>query len=755
MRASFLALLPFLFLSLGASVPCVNPEHPKRLPVTFDGQLMPRELGCWFPRAWEATEPDGFKAFLDAVGERTAYDQLAVSSRLTQHESISPEALRFQADAAKYGAEKYGITILPDAEIRLSRKAFHAAHPDKSLWRIRFVELEQKAGQSASIILNETDLSDHYTHNYKYEVLGVRPIKVWSFSKTADGLVDPASLRDATAEAEFQTEENPRWCQFSFKPESAPKDRFLCVAVAFEYLYPDVYSQEALDFEAKIFRAHGGMMAGGLVKDEWGLLPCHDGVPLKDHFWFSDAMAAAYKAGTSRDFVDDLFLMHLAQAGRDAERIQAIDALQKMNFRQLIKFERQVYEISKENYGPNAMVATHPTWHCYPNVQEFRKNSLFWWRHPRDFAQTDEAAPYACRTGMSKREGRVWFNEFYADGIAPYIREEWSCTAGGGRQNIHPFCCMPNNPLRTDENFGHLPILDAGLDAARASTRLLNFKCAAPLFSPVAVVFGHWGCMNWARLEYGNLTEALEVCDFFAERGFPADLIPSSEINEKTMTGLDCWTLNERGFLQYGAQEYRLVVFYAETDSDRADFAKLETLNQGGKTRIVRVPGHITEEEIVQTFETTDLSVASQTPWEAVGTWGGKHSRPPFECFSRRLDGSLVWTNASEENPVGKPIVLKDETVPSNDLTRNFTISAEANGVLACRFDPTGSLEMLTAAGLKSFQTQGLELSLAKPADVVLWKDAAGSWQGIYQAEENDLPEELAKLPVNWRFLQK
>jgi len=755
MRTNFLFLLPFLFLSLGASVPCVNPDHPMRLPVTFDGQLMPRELGCWFPQAWEATEPEGFKPFLDAMGTRTAYDQLAVSSRVTQNESISPEALRFQADAARYGAEKYGITILPDAEIRLSRKAFHAAHPDKSLWRIRFVELEQKAGESASIILNETELSDHYTHNYKYEVLGVRPIKVWSFVKTADGLVDPASLRDVTAEAEFQTEEKPGWCQFSFKAESAKEDRLLCVAAAFEYLYPDVYSREALDFEAKIFRAHAGMMAGGLVKDEWGFLPCYDGVPQKDHFWFSDAMCVAYQARTSRNLVEDLFLMHLAQAGRDAERIQAIDAFQQMNLCQLLKFEQQVYEISKENYGPNAMVATHPTWHCYPNLQEFRKNSLFWWRHPRDFAQTDEVTPFACRTGMSKREGKVWFNEYYATTIEPYFHEEWSCAAGGGRQNIHPFCCTPNNPLRTKENFGHLPILDAGLDAARAKTRLLSFKCAAPLFSPAAVVFGHWACMNWARAEYGNLTEALEICDFFAERGFPADLIPSSEINGKTMNGSDCWRLNERGFLQYGAQEYRLVVFYAETDSDRADFAKLEALNQGGKTRIVRVPGHITNEEIAKTFESERLAVGAQTPWEAVGTWGGKHSRPAFQCFSRRLDGSFVWTNASNQNPAGEPIVLKDETVQSNDLARTFTISAEANGVLACRFDAKGALEMLTGAELKAFRTADFELNLTQPVDVVLWKDASGKWQGIFQAKENDLPEELAKLPVEWRFLQK
>lgn len=755
-----------------ASVPCLNPDHPMRIPASVDGKLMPREIGCWFPRAWEAEELEGFKPFIDAIGNRAAFDLIAVSSRLTQNESISPKGLKFQEDAARYAAEKYGILMLPDAEIRLSRRAYHEAHPDLSLCRLKFAEVEQKAGETVSVVLTDSDLRDHYTHNYAYEVLGVRLVKVWSFTKKADGTIDAASVRNVTDDVKFLTDDaQPGWCQCVLEGVKATESRSLCVAAAFEFLYPDVHSDAALAFERKIFESHADFPVGGCVKDEWGFLPCHEPDPARSFFWFSDSMAQRYAKLTGRELTDDLFLMHAAQSGRSAERRQAIDAFNQMNLHQLLRFEEQLYQVTKAEWGPDAMPATHPTWHAYPNPQEFRKNSLFWWRHPRDFAQTDEYAPFPCRTGMSKREGRVWFNEFYANQIDPYAYEEWTCAAAGGLVNVHPFCCASPQPLRTNENFGMLPILDAGIDAIRAKTRLLGFACDAPLFCPAAVIFGHWGCLNWDRPEYGSLTEALQICDFFAAQGFPADLIPSSEAGEKTLSGAPCWTLSPNGLLRYGSQEYALLIFYAVTDSDRADFERLEALNRSGngKTRILTLDAHPTKAQIAAAFASGSnaealaalkAAAAPQTPWVSDthrNGWSNLHFHPGFDAFSRRLDGSLVWTRASYESPAGLPIHLEKEPISSNDQTRTFTLTADANGLLACRFDASGSLEMLTAAGLTRFsaETASLSIQTDEPVDLAIWKGADGRWSGIFQGTENRLPKELKALPVEWKFLEK
>ncbi|MDO4575162.1 MAG: hypothetical protein Q4D98_08100 [Planctomycetia bacterium] len=751
------------------AIPCLNPEHPMRIPAMVEGKLMPREIGCWFPRLWEAEEPEGYKPFLDAIGNRAAFDLVAVSSRSSQHESISPEALEFQQNAARYAAEKYGILMLPDAEIRLSRKAFEAAYPKRNLCRLMFAETEQAAGKTVSVVLNDRDLTDHYTSRlkYPYHVLGVTLAKAWSFRRTPDGKIDSQSVRDVTADVTFLTEKDkPSWCQCLFDGTKATEDRSLCVAVKFVFLYPDVHSDEALAFERKIFESHASFPAGGCVKDEWGFLPCHDPDPWRTFFWYSDTMVQRYAEQTGRDLLDDAFLMHAAQSDRDTERIRVIDDFNQMNFRQLLRFEQQLYELTKKQWGPAAMPATHPTWHSYPNPQEFRKNSLFWWRHPRDFAQTDETTPFPCRLGMSKREGRVWYNEYYADGISPYIQEEWACVAGGGKVNIHPFCCASSQSLRTPENFGMLPILDAGVDAARAKIRLLNFACDAPLFSPVAVVFGHWGCINWGRPEYDSLARPLYACYFLARRGFPTDLVSSAEAQEKTLSDAPCWTIGPHGFLQYGAQEYPLVVFYAETDSDRADFEHLRKLNRNGKTRIVTLAANAGDAQVAEVLEAgmeaSKLSqiAATQSPWVDVSK-RDKGATPPclpaMEAFSRRLDGSLVWTRASLESPAGLPIHLDKETVVSNDRSQTFTISADANGVFACRFDASGKLEALVAAGLTRFHggPDAFALELSEPVDLALWKNAEGKWLGIYQATENRLPKALRALPVSWRFLEK
>ena len=759
-------------------IPCLNPEHPMRIPATLDGKLLPREIGCWFPRDSEVEKTDGYRAFLDAVGQRTSFDLLAVSSRLVQTDSIQPENVKFHEDAARYALERYGILPLLDAEIRLSRRTFHETYPDKSQWNLRMAETEQPAGEDAVLILNETWLSDHYTHNYKYDVLGTKLIRVWSYEKDADGQVIPSSVQDVTAQAKCFTETgsygttqepptdgakpNPGWCKVVLAGKDAPKARFVTVAVAFEFLYPDLHSVEALNFERQIFAAHKDVPAGGCVKDEWGFPPCFEPTMKTDHFWFSDTMAAHYAETTrGRDLVDDLFQLFAPRQNGKDDRVRIADVMNRLNLEQLQHFEQQLYTMTKEQWGPTAMPATHPTWYPYPGTQEFRKNSLPWWRHARDFAQTDETTPFACRSGMSKREGHVWYNEFYNDAINPYQHEEWTCVLGGGKQNIHPFCCSKPE-LRTPENFATLPILDAGLDEARAKTRLLNLTADVPLYCPVGVVFGHFACMNWERPEFNTVGTALRICDFFAERGYPADLVPSSEASMKTLAGKPCWTLNSDGLLQYGSQAYHALLFYAETDSDRADFEALRKLNKTGKTRIVVVPGNASEEQIAalcqSVLEDTLVKLGTQTPWihykSPVG-WNNQHTIPEMAGFARRLDGTLLWTNASLEASTGLPIALKNETVKSNDGTLVYIVSAQANGLLACRFDADGRLEMLTAAGLTQFCAGGVDLELKAPVDIALWKDANGQWQGVFQAKENQLPEELRAFPAQWRFLQK
>lgn len=116
----------------------------------------------------------------------------------------------------------------------------------------------------------------------------------------------------------------------------------------------------------------------------------------------------------------------------------------------------------------------------------------------------------------------VWYDEYYQTRPGYYIYEHWTCLLAGGRVNIHPFYPRSEEP-EEEGDFRILPILRGGADRIRSRTRLLNFVMQAPLQCPVAVVFGHWGVMNWTYPQYfDSLQAAITLCNELARRGYPA-----------------------------------------------------------------------------------------------------------------------------------------------------------------------------------------------------------------------------------------
>ncbi len=746
-------------LSAQEAVP-VNPQHPDRLPDTFLGRRMAPQIGCWFPGVHEVLEPGGFKPPLDALCRSGAFDLLCVSSRSTHNESDSDSSVAFLRQAAGYALQKYGVRLVLDAEIRLSRKSFFKAHPQCCQERLHLVEQLQCRGQKVNIALAVDALTDHYTHNYRYEVLGCRLLKVWAYRKTAADTVDAASVRDITAEVERFTADGGR-CEIVLSGETAQENRFVCAAVAFAFLYPDVHSDEALHFERDLISKHQQINAAGFIKDEWGFPPSYTWATEKNEYWFSPAMMRRYAMiSGGRDLADDCFLMYRSQTGRAGDRSQAIDRLNRMNQARLLEFEQQVYELSKKYWGEYAFVGTHPTWYPYPGKNEFRKNGLMWWRHPRDYAQTDEVTPFCCRTGMAKAAAQpVWYNEYYQTHPSHYIYEHWTCLLAGGRVNIHPFYPKSDEPAEAGD-FRILPILRGGADRIRSRTRLLNFIMEASLQCPVAVVFGHWGVMNWTCPQYfDSLQAAITLCNELSRRGYPADLIPSSEIHTVGVDGKKRWLLAEDGRLQYGRQPYEWVLFYGVTESDRADIDSLWGLGDKGETRRAILPPAMDQSAWAQRV-TEDLQrrgIQPQTVWvESDNRWKGSMYRPPMSGLARFTDGTLLWASGSQEEPRGKTIRLDKASVLSNDGRQTFEISAEAVGVLACRFDKEDGLVALAASDLKFFHAGGMNIDTADcPTDVVLWKDHSGVWQGVFQAEENRLPQGLKAAAEKWYFLKK
>ena len=280
-----------------------------------------------------------------------------------------------------------------------------------------------------------------------------------------------------------------------------------------------------------------------------------------------------------RDLVRDALLMTFGEIGREAERVAAINHFNELCRRRNGEIETDFYDAVKSVWGREAMVATHPTWWCLPTRQEFKKNGLDWWITRRDFAQTDEIAPYYVRTALAKKWGSpVWFNMFFSPDLAEYQAEMWAGALTGGRINYHPIW-PPRDRSKVDPE-RYRGLVRGELMRGDCRVRLLNFITRSPLDCPVAVVFGQACAMNWAGPAYDDVGMALG--DALWRAGYPADLIPANEIPTGSLT------VGSDGYVHYGAQPYRSVVLYHpqfETPATAELFRKAAK----GKSRLYRI----------------------------------------------------------------------------------------------------------------------------------------------------------------------
>ena len=739
---------------LGAEMPCLNPDHPDRQPISFNGRLIPPDIGCF----WRGTGPAAeIKAFADHVGKDGAFDAFCLTVRGLESFSDNPQNEDDVRQGVEYAFSQYGIGAHLDIDLRIARLDFERKYPNR-LQEQLFLE-EKEAGAPLEFVMKANDLNDHYTGVAPYYVRGARFLKAWRYRKTEKGEVIAESVREISSAAQYK-KVNEKECRVSFAKEAADSGEFIAIAVAFAYRYPDLFSKEALECDAELYKKYSAVPALGSGKDEFGMLPAFMyGVDLRNAHWYSETMRECYaRRSDGRDLIDDCFLMFIPQTDRESDRAKACDIYRRMTFDRMLEYESQNYDLTKECWGKTAFVGVHGTWFPWPNINEFRKNGLFWWKMKRDFAQSDEYTPFCCRNGMAKGTDSCWINMYYAATPKPYLYEHWTAALSAGRVHIHQL--YPSQPDAPKEKM--LSIVDAGAGRIRTAVRLLNYITGSPIESPAAVIFGHFGAMNPARPEYKKV--GVFLCDHFAENGYPADLIPSDEINTMGLDGKKRWQLNADGHLQYGSQPYRYLVFYGDGESDHADFEAIEKLaGENCKTNIVRIPAESSKEDSLarldQVIESLRNSkIPGHTPWERdhyqfISNSDEVSVRPKMRGTARLIDETIVWVSG-ENCSAGDPIELNNETVVSNDGTRTNRVSMKCTGIGACRFDDKGAFEALAAAELTYFKADDIQIELQTPTDIVLWRDNSG-WHGIFQTKTNELPEVLKKITSDWKWLKR
>ena len=712
-------------------------------------------LGCWFWHEKEF-EPEGYKPFVDLISAHSPYTFLTASLRVPMKE-VTDKPVHAQIKEAVIYAQNQSVSVVMDLDIRLARRAFQKQYPDELQQMLILHEIELPADRETEAVIPSRELNDHYTsRTTPYISLQGALVRVYSYTRNKEGL-DPGSLKDITAACKA-IEESSSAVKVRLPAGEKTIKQKACVIAAFTHLAADVFAPHLLYFQREILRGYADVPLAGACKDEWGFPPCFDGNPAKDQFWYSKTRAEEYRKRTNgRDLIFDCLLMSKGIQSRERERILAINHFMEMSWQRNGAIEQDFYCAVKEIFGATAMVATHPTWWPYPDSHEMMKNGLDWWVAKRDWAQTDELTPFAVRTALAKKwKSPVWYNMFYSSQKAEYEKSVWSHALAGGRVNYHPLYPHSGTVL---ENSGAL--LQGSLMQAESRIRLLNTVTQSALDCPVAVIFGHASAMNWAGPSYNST--GMDIADALWQKGYPADLIPSSEIENNNLS------IDQQGYINYGSQRYAALVLY-HPEFSRIALGDFIQKAGKGKTALFRI-GNWTQdfdgnpidggtvlpksmalfssgEQVVSAIYQAlrDKQIEPVTP--AASTLEGfdsKSASPSTEGYCRLIDGTVIHI-AGTGNIAGDPI-------QKTFSMQGHTITIDAVGVAAIRLSKDGKVEALAAGSLKYVKIDDFELSLPIPIDLAFGKDKNGTFHGVVQDYKGAIPDPLLKLTRDWRHL--
>ncbi len=704
---------------------------------------------------------------VDIIADNGMYNLIILTMRLKGHPIVEPQTKELFRKYVDYAGSK-GIGVLLDLDPRLGREEFYRRYPDE-MQKVIILKDMPIQHVLTDFEIKSFSCGDHMTGNgTPYYPMSGKFVKALIGNKNSKGEIIAESLRDISRQVDIKLAD-ANGVTGVFKSSEPTRFSHLFVLAEFTIFTPDVFSPHILDYQRQLIQLYSDLPLKGVAKDEWGFPPTQSIIIDHKAFWYSGFYDQSYQQRSGRvSLLDDLLLMAFGFQDKKTERLYAINKYMDMNYRRNKEIECRYYDDVKAAFGPNAIVAKHPTW--YPRINEYEifKNGLSWWAAKRDWAQTDEITPLSACTALSKKfNSPNWLNEGYSDKVVDYQRNIWRYALAGGRMVYHSLYPDPFVKLKLTRSQRQLrrrgSLLDSDLIRAQGTIRLLNFISRSPLDCPVAFVFGHESLMNWAGDGYLDYGQQLSL-DLW-RNGYAVDLYPSSEITAGT------FEITADGYIKVGPQSYSALVLYNPNLCPQtiAEFFNSKSI---GKTALYRIGswqrdkngkafnGNIVLPEQFKVLDKkealtkiiSDLSAANvltQTQLtESFGYWtkSTQIEMPAPDGTARLIDGTVIRIRA------GKPYV--GESINETIMIGSVPVNVKAKGLFAARVDESGQLEAIAAGQLSMVEAPGLSLNLPEPIDIALWRHDDGHWQGVVQGIANtDLPKCLQELTNNWQFL--
>ena len=680
---------------------------------------------------WDDTDfqDEEYLRKIDDIAQRSVFDTILAALTWCKPSIHEPEAHRAVARAADRAHDRT-IKFLLDIDVRPARSEFLRRFPNRTLAIVEpvIVELDEKGCAQSELSARES--GDHYG---KYLPIGPRVLRAYTYSMDGE-CYDASTLSDDTAACSLEARDE---CSGVVRINCGPEKSGLraCAFVAADYAYPDIFSQDLVDFHAELLEIYAQVPLDGATIDEWGAFP-YPGFDFSGAFrrpWYSDSFAEYYSERTGSDLVLDFLNTLVAPSGDDAAQIAAIndyyDALRARN----VEVEQFFYDSVKRIWGDDAFVGVHPTWFALEeaaNTPELWKNGLDWWDVPRDYGQTDERAIHPVRLALAhKWGGAVFYNMWYTIGsldLKTYWEEAWENLRYGGRTHTLGYECKGER--------GCVMELSGPGDLESVSqieeiVRLANLFQRTSAKSNVAIVLGYPAAVNWKvnvedgwhwDMRKGAFCDAFQAASDLFKAGYVCDLIPSYEIDDDDLRFAD-------GGLSYGSETYDALVYVRPEYSTSASLAFLDSVvSSGFPTAILGgcgqdAPGVNAADRLTSIAGRARLALAEADPApviEALKEWGISANDVPNGA--RFQDGSVIVCNKGRMHR-GEKLKVRGVEVSGH------VVDADCEDAFGIALDENGEIDRLFAGALREVRIDGeAAVKLALPSDIYIERKGAG-----------------------------
>lgn len=565
---------------------------------------------------------------------------------------------------------------------------------------------------------------------------GTRPtesrlLKAVAFRKLGDGFYDPATLVDLTASA---TASSSAPGHLSVTIDAGPANAGKTVYILAEhYFYSlDMYGEPYIQLVHDLIDRYKDIPLDGTAFDEFSYMhippPWTQTAPFRDRI-AGDAFGHAFAKSSGKSLVEVLFAMRYAPQGRPDIRIKAIDEYWDFLRKGPLRVEQEFHDYSKKNFGPQTFIGIHDTYHNSLTNDEVWSTGLNWWVNPREYGQSDEDLSLPIRMGLLVSHPEpVMYDQYYGFDIPKFAAKAMRDARFDARLHYHGY----NDVQKYGVNLSSDAFLKV-INPVERKIRLLNlFDPAAPEL-PVLVIFGMPALLNWYpetahRNAYdidGSLDIEAKASAVWAA-GYRCALLPSDLIDSGQLR------LDAQNRPTINGHRFRAVIYLYPQYARPETLAFLERYTAaGGKLML--------EGAATADFNGTDI----RDRFRAIATHavvkGFDAGRIPelgvqsnaIEGGAQMEDGSILLTDLpSLENHQSKPFQWK---IGTHEFTGSYV------GVFGFKVDAGGELEKLACGECSSVSRDGKPIfSLAHPADVVLIKTSANSFQVSIQGKEGD-----------------